>query len=127
MPETFAIVGENEPYPGAKKKVYVYWRRQPKHWASNGEIDLYPAGQVKSGIAVALTDTQPEQTSNLRDLKNPSSPLGSLPSKHSLTKGTLRIIEQEELDAILAESEPEVWLWDDYRTRRQSPNWWERY
>ncbi len=58
-------------------------------------------------------EDQTEQASNLRDLRKPSSPLGYLTSQHSLTKGTLRIISQEELDMILAslpseESAPDI-------------------
>jgi hypothetical protein len=100
MPEGFAITGVGKAWRDDTKQL-ILWKKQPKYWAANGEIDFYPIADIQSGIARTLTGNEWEQKWNLGDLKKPSSPLGYLPSKHNLIKGSLRIISEDELSQIL--------------------------
>ena len=100
MPDTYSITGEGEIWEGATQKL-ILWKRQQRFWQANGEIDFYPIRDIQSGVACTLTDNQWEQKWILGDLKKSSSPLGYLQQKHSLIKGSLRIISEEELNTIL--------------------------
>lgn len=100
MQENFVITGEGEKR-GHSMETLILWKKKQKFWNANGEIDFYTVRDIQSGIAHALTHNEWEQKLNLGDLKKPSSPLGYLPTRHDIIKGSLRVISEEELGRIL--------------------------